>query len=271
VIVTPPAHEEIDNAIRELDRLRKNLKKKSGKQVHSRDEQDIIKATGLSWFNSHLAIVQGAAGEEATKQANALYQALIALTDRATSRSRYDTLLKTIKSEISSLRGATLLATKASVGTSTDAPPNFRPLIADAKMQQILSARWTECVRCIEANAPMSATVMMGGLLETLLLGRFNRETNKQPIFRAAAAPKDKAGKPEPFNKWMLKHYLDVAHELAWINRSAKDVGEVLRDYRNYIHPYKQARDDLHLDSEDARLFWEIAKGITRQLIAKVK
>jgi hypothetical protein len=69
----------------------------------------------------------------------------------------------------------------------------------------------------------------------------------------------------------MLRHYLDVGHELGWINRSAKDVGEVLRDYRNYIHPYKQARDGLHLDSEDARLFWEVAKGIARQLIAKIK
>jgi hypothetical protein len=43
--------------------------------------------------------------------------------------------------------------------------------------------------------------------------------------------------------------------------------GEVLRDYRNYIHPYKQARHNLHLDSEDARLFWESVKGIARQLI----
>jgi hypothetical protein len=118
----------------------------------------------------------------------------------------------------------------------------------------------------------MSATVMMGGLLETLLLGRFNRETNKQPIFAAAAAPKQKgAKKSEPLSKWMLKDYLDVGHELGWINRSAKDVGEVLRDYRNYIHPYKQARQNVHLDSEDARLFWEITKGIARQLISKVK
>ena len=266
------AHEEIDSAIHEAERLRVNLKKKLGKQVHSREEQNVIKATALSWFNHHLRIVEAATGEEASNRANALYQELITCTDRAPSRSRYDSLLKQIKQELSSLRGAALTPAKAHAQASTDAAPNFHPLINDAAMQRILTDRWNECVRCIEANAPMSATVMMGGLLETLLLGRFNRETNKQPIFAATAAPRQKGTKKsEPLSKWMLKDYLDVGHELGWINRSAKDVGEVLRDYRNYIHPYKQARHSMHLDSEDARLFWEITKGIARQLISKVK
>ena len=270
--MTPSAHQEIDGAIRESERLRKHLKKKSGKQVHSRDEQDVIKATALSWFNNHLPVVQDAVGEAAVKETNAAYHELIALTDHATSRNRYDSLLKTIKREVSSLRSAALTPAKAIATISTDVTPNFRPLIADPRMQKILAERWTECVRCIGADAPLSATVMMGGLLETLLLGRFNRETNKQSIFTAAAAPKSpKTGKTLPLTNWMLRHYLDVGHELGWINRSAKDVGEVLRDYRNYRHPYKQARDGLHLDSEDARLFWEVAKGIARQLIAKIK
>jgi hypothetical protein len=45
----------------------------------------------------------------------------------------------------------------------------------------------------------------------------------------------------------MLKDFIDVVHELGWITVSAKDVGAVLRDYRNYIHPQKQLSHNVHL------------------------
>ena len=75
-----------------------------------------------------------------------------------------------------------------------DAPPDFSPL-ANTDMQAVLVGRWTECIQCVGASAPMAATVMMGGLLETLLLARINVETNKAPIFTASSAPRDRAGK----------------------------------------------------------------------------
>jgi len=75
--------------------------------------------------------------------------------------------------------------------------------------------------------------------MEALFLARINRLTNLALVFTATAAPKDKAGKSKPLKEWGLKDYLDVAKELGWIRQSAKDVGQVLRDYRNYIHPEK--------------------------------
>ena len=153
---------------------------------------------------------------------------------------------------------------------SSDAPPDFSLLIGDPKMQSILSERWTECVSCLSANAPLAATVMMGGLLETLMLARFNRETDKTPVFSATMAPKDKnTGKTLQLKEWTLRHYLDVGHELGWISRSTKDVGEVVRDFRNYVHPYKQMSHNISLDTHDARLFWGISKEISRQLLSK--
>ena len=109
---------------------------------------------------------------------------------------------------------------------------------------------------------------MMGGLLEALLLARVNRESDKKPIFTARAAPKDKKGITKPLSDWMLKDYIDVVAELKWISVSAKDVGAVLRDYRNYIHPYKQLSHGIHIALDDATLFWEISKTISRQIIA---
>jgi len=138
-------------------------------------------------------------------------------------------------------------------------------------MQRILVARWNECVMCLNANAALAATVMMGGLLEALLLARINRETDKASLFKAKAAPKNpKTGNPKPLTEWMLNDFIQVLAEVKWITVVAGSVGGVLRDYRNYIHPQKQLSHNVHLTPEDAALFWEISKSITRQVVASV-
>jgi hypothetical protein len=137
-------------------------------------------------------------------------------------------------------------------------------------MQEILNRRWAECLVCIGNGAPLSATVMMGGLVEALLLARVNRETNKAPIFTASTSPKDKVGKTLPLTEWTLKGFLDVAHELKWVSNSAKDVGVVLRDYRNYVHPNKELTHGVKLNPNDARMFWDVCKNIAREIIASV-
>jgi len=54
---------------------------------------------------------------------------------------------------------------------------------------------------------------------------------------------------------------------LKWISQSAKDVGDVLRDFRNYVHPQKELSHGVIIIKDDAILFWEIAKNITRQIL----
>lgn len=103
------------------------------------------------------------------------------------------------------------------------------------------------------------------------MLARINREADKRPIFTAKNSPKDRAGKTKILSEWMLKDFIDVVHEVGWITVSAKDVGAVLRDYRNYIHPQKQLSHGVHLQLGDAKLFWEISKSIARQVIDSAK
>lgn len=264
------AHDAIDSAVRESERLRAVIKKSKTRQVSSRDERDLIKATSLAWFNSHLPVIQKSAGSEVCEEVNQLFHNLLGYTDKATTRLKYDSLLKNIKTGLSNLRKFTVLeSTTNHVQNSSDSSPDFSKLIGDSKMQHILAARWNECVACISAGAPLAATVMMGGFLETLLLARFNKETDKSKIFSASTAPIDKkTKKPLQLKEWTLRNYLDVGHELGWISKSTKDVGEVVRDFRNYVHPYKQASHGVDLETNDARLFWEISKEISRQLLS---
>ena len=262
-------HDALDQAITEVDRLRRILKKKKSKQVRSQEEQSLIKATALTWFKTHRPIVAELTDAQRLKDVDGQYKAVLTCSDHGAMRSRHDRSLKSIRDGLSELRLHCVTVSEDLTEATTDDPPDFSLLIGDVPMQQILERRWQECSGCLVGNAPLAATVMMGGLLEALLLARVNNASNKKAIFGSTKSPKDKAtGKALPLKDWSLKHYIDVAHELAWVSQSAKDVGVVLRDYRNYIHPYKELSHGTQLNKHDAMLFWEITKSISKQLIA---
>jgi hypothetical protein len=193
-----------------------------------------------------------------------MYRKVMEASHKNAARSGYVHIFKDIHDSLVNLRSANVL--KLAASTTADTPPDFSKLISNAAMQAILEKRWAECVTCI-SGAPLAATVMIGGLLEGLLLARVNRENNKKPIFTAAAAPKDRQNQPLGLKEWTLQDYIGVAHELGWITVAAKDVGVVLRDYRNYIHPQKELSHGVSLTTQDAVILWENGKLILRQLL----
>lgn len=262
------AFDAIDAATQEIKKLRAFLKRKKSPQVRSVEENTLIKATALAWFNNHRSTIAPLLDQAVVDEADRLYKKILLASDRATARKTHDNDLKGILQELSEIKGRILDVPKQQTVHTANEPPDFPSLVSDTRMQAILSNRWEECYRCIVGKAPLAATVMMGGFLETLLLSRINKEPNKSVIFKAKTSPKDnKTGKTLQLKDWTLRNYIDVAHELKWISQSAKDVGAVLRDYRNYIHPYKQFSHGTELTPEDASLFWEITKSISKQLL----
>jgi hypothetical protein len=263
------AQQAIDSAISEATRLQKAIAS-GGRQVTSDDEKQLVKATAFAWFNNHRKVLSPLLGDDYLKGVDDSYRALLTATGKATLRSKYVQCLKEIKKGFVGLQSdhaVTLSTPVITVSPSPDIPPAFAPLISDPKMQGILVRRWQECVACVNSGAPLAATVMMGGLLEGLLLARINQLTDKGPVFRASAAPKDRAGTVLKLNEWGLKNYIDVAHELAWISKTTKDIGEVVRDYRNFIHPQKELSHGINLSGDDARMLWEIAKSLVGQIL----
>ena len=51
---------------------------------------------------------------------------------------------------------------------------------------------------------------------------------------------KDKVGKPTNYQEWMLDSCIKVGSELNWSTESARDVADILKEYRNFIHPAKE-------------------------------
>jgi len=258
------ADEAIYQAIKEAERIRSVTRKKSLPQVRG-SERDVIRATALTWFQSHRPKIVAVFSSADLQLVDEMYQKILEASHKNAARSGYVVTLKDICDSLVHLRAANVV--KLAAATTTDAAPDFSKLISDAAMQGILQKRWTECVICISYGAPLAATVMIGGLLEGLLLARVNRENNKKPIFTAAASPKDRQNQPLGLKDWTLQDYIGVAHELKWITVAAKDVGVVLRDYRNYIHPQKELSHGVSLTTPDAVILWEIGKSISRQLL----
>jgi hypothetical protein len=257
----------IESAIAEVTRLRNMLHKGRNRQVRSSDERALVRATGHTWFQNHRPAFATLQNDATLRSVDQGFTTLLEWADQNTTRAKYRELLQTIKGELVKLRSSGILV----AGSVDPQRPRFVGLISDAKMLAILERRWTETLACKRVNAHLAATVMLGGLLEALFLARINRLSDQSPVFAARTAPKDKAGKTKSLKEWGLKDYLDVANELKWIRQSAKDVGQVLRDYRNYIHPEKELSHGITVDGQDTAMFVNVFCSIADQIIASVK
>ena len=256
----------IDEAITQIETLIKVIKKSKSIQISNADERSIIKATAMSWFQNvrpKLNIT-----EIQLLEIDNSYKILLEASDKNVRRSKCLSEIKNLRAKIIKLRSDNILTITIHNATNTDKPPDFSVLIKDGRMKDILTRRWDECLKCIEVNAPLSSLVMMGGMLEAILLAKINSNNDKSKIFKARTAPIDKkTSKVYLLQEWTLRNYIDVAHELNWISQSTKDVGEVLRDYRNYIHPYKEYSHGIIINKSDSELFWQITKSIINQLL----
>jgi len=258
--------EVLQEAISAVDRLVKILRKVKTNQIRSKEELQIIRATALAWFNNYRKQLETAD----TKIVEVEYSNLLEFVSKATSRDKYLELLKKIKKSLISLQSQIL--SNPIENNYYDIIPDFSPLAPSPQMQSILMNRWSEIGKCINSEAPLAATIMMGGLLEALFLALINKISDKSPVFKAKAAPKDfKTGKTLPLNEWTLSPFIDVATELKWITKPIKEVSSVLRNYRNFIHPERELSTGITLEPDDARIFWSVFIELAQQIITKAK
>jgi hypothetical protein len=259
--VKPAPSTPIGSLLGDMTKLLKSLASVRSKQITSVEVRSHFKAVAGAWFGTYRA---AAVGQDLAR-IDANFRLLLTAAEKLPSTVKIRRVARTLRSDLVTLQTA-VVATPAPNAVA-DPPPSFTK-VPDPVMQQVLIRRWNECVICLNAGAPMAATVMMGGLLESLFLARVNREPNQRPIFTANAAPKDsRTSNPKSLREWGLADYIAVAHELGWISQAANDVSDVLRDYRNYIHPQKELSSQAALTPDDARMFWVVAKEMAARLL----
>jgi hypothetical protein len=141
--------------------------------------------------------------------------------------------------------------------------PNFSPITSDGLMQKHLIVLWEEAVMCTNGDAYLSAIVMLGGFLEGVLLGKCM--DNVALAHAAPSAPKTK-GKPEPWQRWNLTDFIDVALECGWIHQTRGDFTDQLRGYRNLVHPYKSYNIGYRADEGLVNVCWAVVRATMADL-----
>jgi hypothetical protein len=268
------ALEAIDAALDGVARQAQSLRRGTTRQVKTGDERDALKALAYSWLQSFRNDALSVFTDDELVVIDGTFRGVLDSSARYSARTTFLDQLKAARDDLIELRSrAAGRAPRVAATTPGGAPPPaFAALAPDARMQAILIGRWQEIERCMAAGAALAATVMMGGLLESLLLSRINKTANKKPIFTARTTPKSKTtGAPLPLNEWTLASYIEVCHELKWITKSARDVGSVLREFRNYIHPHKEFTDAVTISVADAEMFWAVTRSITQQVLESTK
>ena len=82
----------------------------------------------------------------------------------------------------------------------------------------------------------------------------------------STAAPKDKTGKTKQLHEWKLSELIDVARSLGLLDIDVAKFSHVLRDFRNYIHPYEQMLHKFHPDQHTVDICWQVFRAAYSQI-----
>lgn len=136
----------------------------------------------------------------------------------------------------------------------------------DATIAPILDSRIREAMKCHDAGASLASIFMCGSVLEGILLNIALK--NPAAFNQAKSSPKYKeTQKVKPFQDWTLANLIDVAHEVGLLRLDVKKFSHVVRDFRNFIHPYEQVASNFEPDKHTA----EICLQVLRAAIAGLK
>lgn len=134
----------------------------------------------------------------------------------------------------------------------------------DQSLLPILKSRLAEAKKCLKSNSPLATIFLSGSILEGLLLG--TAVANPEKFNRAKSSPKDGSGKVLPFQDWSLSQLIDICCELKYLNLDVKKFSHVLRDFRNFIHPYQQMLSNFNPDDHTAKICMQVLRAAIADL-----
>lgn len=135
----------------------------------------------------------------------------------------------------------------------------------DQNVSEIIKARLAEVETCIRNEAPLASIFLIGSIMEGILLGI--ALTYPKQFNQARCAPKDTGStKVRKFPDWTLNNFIDVAAEIGILKHDVKKFSHVVRDFRNYIHPYSQMASQFSPDKQTALICFQVLKAAISQI-----
>ncbi len=108
--------------------------------------------------------------------------------------------------------------------------------------QQIVKTRLVEIELCLAAEAPLAVIFLVGSTLEGLLMEMALAHPNEYTS--CEAAPKFR-GSPKSIDTWTLAEFITVSRVLGVVGEDVLKHADHVRNFRNYIHPRQQLRENF--------------------------
>ena len=181
----------------------------------------------------------------------------------ALGRRKRDSVLlaksREIVSKISS--GTTGYSSTVEAGFLSEdfAIPDLHKLPVASPVADIIRARLEEAQSCLRVGAHLSVIFQCGSVLEAILLGVAQDDPEK--FNQSTSSPKQDDGKVKPFRKWTLSELINVAHDIGLLKTDVQKFSHILRDFRNYIHPYEQMVSKFNPDEHTAKMCFQVLKA----------
>jgi hypothetical protein len=119
--------------------------------------------------------------------------------------------------------------------------------IKDSGLRQIIERDYRELrLKVFPSRAWKSTVILAGSIMEAILFDQLARDSSIEAKAKASPkAPKDKAGTVLNLvaGDWSLFALIEVSVDIRVLPTDrAKSFDQVLRDYRNFVHPKKELR-----------------------------
>jgi hypothetical protein len=128
-------------------------------------------------------------------------------------------------------------------------------LVCDPDLASAVQLRLDEARICQEHGAYTSAVIMLGSLLEGVLVHAADSRPAAVPLSR-------------PARDTRLQELIQHAHTNSWIDQDAKMASDLLRTYRNLVHPLAEKRARHSADFDTADLCWSTVNAVLNDLAA---
>lgn len=129
--------------------------------------------------------------------------------------------------------------------------------------QQVIAARLDEIDRALDAGAPLAVIFLVGSTLEGLLA---DLSLAHASIFTSAAAAPRVKGIVKPLNAWTLSELITVSHTLGLLGEDVAKHADQVRNFRNYIHPRQQLKENFEPRIETARIAQQVLRATLTDL-----
>lgn len=136
--------------------------------------------------------------------------------------------------------------------------PSIHKLPVESAVARIVEDRLKEVQACQSVGAHLSVIFQCGSILEAVLLGAALSEPER--FNRSSVSPKEN-GKVKQFPEWSLSDLINVSYDIGLLKTDVHKFSHGLRDFRNYIHPYRQMVSEFTPDEHTAKVCLQVLKA----------